>query len=137
MKFPLLIALVISGFMASGQKIVEIKFNLYTDSLLKGFHNYINVEGRLPDGRWLPLMSDAVIFSSNAGIWEGNEILVDSSYTADSVVVTAVLRSNPKMKLEQTIFLRKRGFDIPLKTEEELLEEMRKGRKKPSGLTFS
>ncbi len=37
------------------QNIDSIYFHLYTDSLKKEVHNYINVDGLLQNGRYLPL----------------------------------------------------------------------------------
>ena len=48
------------------QKIDSISFHLYTDSLKKGQHNYINVDGKLSNGHWQPLTSKEIQFSSSA-----------------------------------------------------------------------
>ena len=37
------------------QKVDSIYFNLYTDSLKKGQHNYINIDGKMSNGRWLTM----------------------------------------------------------------------------------
>ena len=129
------IALLIAGFLfcygtAPAQKIDSIYFHLYTDSLKKGFYNYINVDGKLTDGSWLPLDSSQITFEANTGFFHGNDLFIDSSYTADTVKVKAVLRSNPKIWKETIIYIRKRGFDEPLKTNEEIFEEMRKKKSK-------
>ena len=42
----------------------------------------------------------------------------------------AVLRENPKVWQEVTIYIRKRGFDEPLKTQKEILEEYSRPQKK-------
>ena len=115
----------------SAQKIEGIYFNLYTDSLKKGFYNYINIDGRYSDGSWQPLDSTQVIFTSNTGFFKGNDLFIDSSYTGDTVKVKATLKSNPTMWKEAVIHIRKRGFDEPLKTDEEILNEMRNSRRKP------
>ena len=114
----------------SAQKIEAIAFNLYTDSLKKGFYNYISVDGKYSDGRWLPLSADEIIFTANTGKFEGNDLFIDSSYTGETVTVKAVLKSNPTIWKEVMIYIRKRGFE-PLKTGEEILEDMRQSRKKP------
>jgi hypothetical protein len=114
----------------SAQKIDSIFFNLYTDSLKKGFYNYINVDGKLSDGSWMPLDSTHIILSSNAGDFQGNDLFIDSSWMEDKIKVKAILRSNPRIQKQVTIYIRKRGFDEPLKTDEEILGEMRRT---PSG----
>jgi hypothetical protein len=111
-------------------EIESIHFNLYTDSLKKGFYNYINVDGKMTDGTWMPLDSTHIIFTSNAGAFKGNDIFLDSSWKQETITVKAILRSNPAVWKEITIYIRKRGFDEPLKTDEEILDEMKKKAKK-------
>ncbi len=110
----------------SAQKIEGIYFNLYTDSLKKGFYNYINIDGKATNGDWLPLDSTHIIFSANTGHFKGNDIFIDSSYKADTIKVKAILRANPAIWKEMTIYIRKRGFDEPLKSSDEILNEYRR-----------
>lgn len=126
MKKLVTILIVLSAFTASAQKVDSIYFNLYTDSLKKGVHNYINVDGKLTNGTYQPLMSNQVAFTSSAGRWEGNSLVVDSAYKQDSVVITASLKEHPEVKKNVTIYLKKIVTEPPLKTEKELLEEWRK-----------
>jgi hypothetical protein len=110
---------------ASAQKVDSIYFHLYTDSLKKGFYNYINVDGKLSDGTWSPLDSTQVLFISDAGFFKGNDLFIDSSYKGETVRVKAILKRNPAIHKETVIYIRKRGFTEPLKTNEQILEEMR------------
>ena len=119
--------------LANAQKVDSIYFHLYTDSLKKGFFNYINVDGKTSDGKWMPLTSKEVIFSVNkdtALLFQNNDLFIDSSYMREFVTVRAVLRENPKVWQEATIYIRKRGFDEPLKTQKEILEEYSRPQKK-------
>lgn len=118
-------------FVAKAQKIESISFNLYTDSLKKGVYNYINVDGKLSNGRFYPLMADEIIFSSSAGKWEGNNIIIDPSYNKDSVVITAKLKNDPSLEKTVTIYIKKFEKEEKLKTEQEILNEMqnRRGRR--------
>lgn len=129
----LFVCLAIAGMWASAQKIDSIYFHLYTDSLKKGFFNYINVDGKTADGGWYPLTAEEIEFtipSKDTSLYfKSNDLFIDSSYTQETVRVRATLKSNPKIWREVTIYLRKRGFDEPLKTNEEVLEEY----KKPNG----
>jgi len=123
--------LVVFGFMiiasaVSAQKVDSIYFHLYTDSLKKGFYNYINVDGKLSDGTWAPLDSTQVLFISDAGFFKGNDLFIDSSYKAETVRVKAVLKSNPSVHKEIVIHIRKRGFTEPHKTNEEIMDEIRR-----------
>jgi hypothetical protein len=110
---------------ASAQKVDDIYFHLYTDSLKKGFYNYINVDGKSSDGTWLPLDTTQVQLSANTGRFKGNDLFIDSSYKGETVTVKAVLKSNPAIAKQVTIYIRKRGFNEPLKTNDEILDEMR------------
>ena len=125
-KILVIVAVIFFTQNASAQKVDSIYFNLYTDSLKKGFFNYINVDGKLSDGNWMPLDSTQVLFLSDAGFFKGNDLFIDSSYTHETVRVKAVLKNNPKVWKETVIHIRKRGFDEPLKTNQEILDEMRK-----------
>jgi hypothetical protein len=111
-----------SGLQA--QKVESIHFNLYTDSLKKGFYNYINIDGKFTDGTWQPLDTSAITFVANTGFFQGNDLFIDSSFTGDKVKVKATLKSNPRMSKEVIIYIRKRGFDEPLKTNDEIIDEM-------------
>lgn len=91
---------------ADAQKIDSIYFHLYTDSLKKGTHNYINVDGKLSDGTWLPLTSKEVEFSSSACNFSGNELIVPANFREEKITVKAVLRSNPSLVIEKTIWIK-------------------------------
>jgi hypothetical protein len=122
--------LALAGKWATAQKIDSIYFHLYTDSLKKGFFNYINVDGKTADGRWFPLTSDEVVFSVPSNdtslFFNNNDLFIDSSYTKATVRVKAVLKSNPAVWKEVTIYIRRRGFDESLKTNEEIWQEYSK-----------
>lgn len=117
---------ILIGATANAQKIEDIYFHLYTDSLKKGFHNYINVDGKLDNGRFIPLTDKEILFSSNTGKWEGNDIIVDPAYTGDTVVITATLKKQPSLSKTVVIHIKKVLNAIPLKSEQEILNEMKK-----------
>ena len=112
------------------QKIDSIYFNLYTDSLKKGIHNYINVVGKLKDGSYLPLMESDLILKSSAGKWEGNSLILDSSYTKETVSVQAILKAQPTVTKSIVIYMKKNLIEPPLPTEQELLNGWKKFKKK-------
>src|SRR3954447_25808326 len=124
MRLVILMLLVIC-FVANGkaQQVESIEFHLYTDSLKKGVYNYINVDGKMSDDTWRPLNSKQIQFSCNTGSWDGNSLIIDSSYNKDSVVVTATLKTNAAMQKAITIYMKKNLTNPTLKTEEELLKE--------------
>lgn len=123
-KLTLLLVLVTFYNTLQAQKVESIHFNLYTDSLKKGFFNYINIDGKFSDGSWQPLDSSHITFVANTGFFQGNDLFIDSSYKGEKVTVKTILRSNPRIWKEVTIYIRKRGFDEPLKTNDEILDEM-------------
>lgn len=129
-KTIFLILLFIAAKPSFSQKIESIYFNLYTDSLKKGFYNYINVDGKDSKGQWQPLDSSTIVFTCNTGYFKGNDLFIDSSYTGETVTVKAIVKNNPALWKETTIYIRKRPFTEPLKTNEEVLSEIRDKKKK-------
>ena len=127
-RFLLFVTIALS-LKASAQKIDDIYFHLYTDSLKKGFYNYINVDGKCADGTWMPLDTTLVRLTANTGTFKGNDLFIDSSYKGETITVKAVLKSNPSLSKEVVIYIRKRGFDEPLKTNDEILNDIRSRKK--------
>lgn len=113
-------------FVATAQKTDSIYFHLYTDSLKKGAHNYINVDGKLSNGRYMPLTDKDLYFWSNTGIWEGNDLIIDSSYKNDSVLIKATLKSNPEQAITIVMYIKKSLYEGELKTEKDLFNIPRK-----------
>jgi len=127
MKYFIFFILFSVSLAVKAQKIESIYFNLYTDSLKKGVHNYINVDAKLTNGNYLPLTSKQITFWCNTGQWEGNDLIIDSSYKADSVVVKATVKDQPQLSKTVTIYLKKRLDNPLLKTEAEILNNKKKG----------
>lgn len=130
MKKIIIIFSMLYAFAAKAQKIESIYFNLYTDSLKKGVYNYINVDGKLANGTYQPLMSNEVTFASSYGKWDGNSLIIDTAAKQDSIVITASLKEHPEVKKQVIVYLKKIVTEPPLKTEKELLDEWRKKGKK-------
>jgi len=103
------IALVILFFSIPvfSQKIDSISFHLYTDSLKKGQHNYINVDGKLSNGQWQPLTSKEIQFSSSACEFQGNDLIVPPDSQEEKIKIKAELKSNPAIWKEVTIWIKK------------------------------
>jgi len=115
---------------AKAQKVDSIYFNLYTDSLKKQVHNYINIDGKLSNGSWLPLTDKDIIFSASGGKFDGNSLILDSCFTANKVTIKAVLKSNPAISREMTIYIKTTADNERLKTMDEVLQPSNPGRKK-------
>ncbi len=105
----------------SAQKVDSIFFHLYTDSLKKGQHNYINVDGKLSNGKWWPLTSKEVTFSCAAAIFEGNELILPFDFKEEKVTVKAVLKNNPTVFIERIIWI-KQTPDPALPTRGEIMK---------------
>lgn len=112
------------------QKIDSIFFHLYTDSLKKGQHNYINVDGRLSNGQWQPLTSKEISFSSSEGSFEGNELILPENFKPEKVKVKVILKSNPEIWKEITIWIKKLPDPERLPTKDEILQGSSKKRNK-------
>src|SRR5688500_18134172 len=95
LKLLFILTALFGATLSYSQNIEAIYFNLYTDSLKKGFYNYINVDGKFSDGTWLPLDSSQVQLAANTGFFKGNDLFIDSAYTCETVTVKATLRNNP------------------------------------------
>jgi len=116
----LLILLFLGSGSASAQKIESLHVNLYTDSLKKGTYNYINIDGKLPNGRYIPLDSTYLIFWSSAGTFNGNTLWIDRNFSGDKVDIKVTLRSNPALIKEFSIYIKKLP-DPELKSMDEIM----------------
>lgn len=128
-RFLLILLLVSGTSRLQAQKVDSIYFHLYTDSLKKGTHNYINVDGKMSDGSWQPLTAREIEFSASDYSFNGNELIVPADSQAEKVKVKAVLRSDPKIWKEVIIWIKKLP-DPDLPSREELLRGGDSRRKK-------
>jgi hypothetical protein len=113
--------LIISSF-AKAQKVESIYVDLYTDSLKKGTYNYINIDGKLSTGKFIPLDSTYIIFTSSDGRFSGNSLWLAPDFKKEKVSIKAVLKSNPSMYKEFTMYIKKKPNDEKLKTLDELMD---------------
>jgi hypothetical protein len=127
-KRILLLVFLFAGILVKAQQVDSIYFHLYTDSLKKGQHNYINVDGKLSNGRWMPLTAKEILFTCPAGTFNGNELFIPEQFTPEKVTVKAVLRSNPAVWKEITIWI-KQLPDPFLPTRNEMDNTPRRNRK--------
>ena len=105
------------------QKIDSISFHLYTDSLKKGTYNYINVDGRLSNGRWQPMTAKEIELSSSACKFSGNDLIIPPDFAEEKITVKAVLKSNPSIWKETTIWIKILPDPERLPTKEEILRK--------------
>lgn len=121
MKKILLSFFIACSFFAKAQKVESIHVNLYTDSLKKGTFNYINIDGRLSGGRYMPLDSSYLIFWASAGTFNGNSLWIDRNSNLEKVDIKVTLRSNPALFKEFSMYIKKQP-DPQLKTMDELMK---------------
>lgn len=132
-KVPgILFILLAVGFSSKAQKVDSIYFNLYTDSLKKGslHYNYINVDGKLSNGSYVPLDTTHVRFTASVGKMTGNVLTLDSLLKDEYVTITATLIAEPAIKKEVRIYIKKILTEEPLRSAEELIEGWQKQGKK-------
>ena len=123
MKRLFLFSILISAvFFGNAQKIDSISFHLYTDSLKKGTHNYINVDGKTSDGKWKPLSAKEITFTTSYGTFEGNELILPADPTVEKLTIKVVLKSNPALWKVITIWIKKKPDDELLPTTDEILK---------------
>jgi len=115
------------------QKTDSIYFHLYTDSLKKGRHNYINVDGKLSNGRWQPLTTKEIQFTSSAGKFEGNDLVLPADSKEEKLKIKAVLKSNPEIWKEITIWVKKLPDPDHLPAKEEILQNNQSPKKRKRG----
>lgn len=127
----MLLLIVCAATAVRAQKIDSIFFNLYTDSLKKGalHFNYINVDGKMSNGSYLPLDTTRIRFTCSVGRMVGNVLQLDSSEQAGFVIVTATLIENPAIFRQVKIYVKKLNESPQLKTQDELIEGWQKKRK--------
>jgi hypothetical protein len=117
----LLLLITAAGTVGHAQQVDSIFFHLYTDSLKKGTHNYINVDGKLSNGNWLPLTNKEIDFTSSTGKFVGNSLIIDTAFKGEKVTVKAVLKTNTAIWKETTIYIKKVEIVERLKTVDEIM----------------
>lgn len=129
MKTFILALFTLSTFASKAQSIDKIFVNLYTDSLKKGTHNYINIDGQLSNGRYLPLDSTKILFTCAQAKFVGNSIIIPANFTEEKVTIKTTLKSNPTIFKEFDVYIKKME-DPPLKSTNQVMAEMKTSAKK-------
>ena len=127
MKIILLSIFCMLGYILKAQKVDSLYVNLYTDSLKKGTFNYINIDGLMSTGNYLPLDSTQISFYSNGGTFSGNNLFLASDFSGEKVHIKIVSKTNSKLCKEWDMYVKK-AEDAPLKTADQLINEMKKMR---------
>jgi hypothetical protein len=90
--------------------------------LKKGTHNYINIDGQLSSGKYLPLDSTKILFTCAQAKFIGNSIIIPSDFVGEKVTIKTTLKSNPAIFKEFDIYIKKME-DPPLKSANEVMAE--------------
>lgn len=99
--------------MGKAQSIQTFYFNLYTDSLKKGTHNYINVDAKMSDGSWRPLTENELYFTADYGTFEKNSLILPENPTVRQVTIKVTLKSDPQKSKQVTVWIKQKP-DPPL-----------------------
>lgn len=120
----LLLSCVFSISFLQAQKIDSLFFNLYTDSLKKGSWNYINVDAKMSDGKYLPLTTDQLQFKVSNGKLQGNSVWIDWTFPDDSVVVEVVLKKDLSVKRTITIWIKRKDEQMNAPVNDSILQQL-------------
>ena len=129
MKQFLLLLFTLSVSIVKAQQIDSIYVHLYTDSLKKGTYNYINIDGRLTNGNYLPLDESQLTFTASSGEFKGNSLWIDNNFKYDKVHIKIVLKTNPSQYKEFDMYVKQKPDNEKLKTVEEILNDNKQSTK--------
>ena len=133
MKALAILFLLTISVTAKSQKIDSIFFHLYTDSLKKGTNNYINVDGKTSDGRWVPLTNQQLIFTASGGRFENNDLVLPTDFAEEKVLVTAKLRADTNIVKQRVIYIKTRPDNEPLRSLEDVMGKPSGTRRRQNG----
>ncbi len=108
----------------NAQKIESIHANLYTDSLKKGTYNYINIDGQLSNGKYLPLDSNYITLVCTSAKFVGNSLVIPADFKDKNVTILVTVIKDPSLKKEFVMWV-KQMEDPPLKTLQEKANEVK------------
>lgn len=72
----------------------------------------------------MPLDSTHIIFWASDGKFYGNSLWIEKDFKNEKVYIKVVLKGNPQISKEFTMYIKKNPDYEKLKTSEELLKEM-------------
>lgn len=115
--------IVASNFLKA-QKIDSLFFNLYTDSLKKGSWNYINVDAKLSDGKYIPLTHEQLNFKVSNGKLQGNSVWIDWNFKDDSVMVEVELKKDASVRRTIIIWIKRKDEQLNAPVNDSLLQQI-------------
>jgi hypothetical protein len=123
-KALFLLSFVVASNLLKAQKIDSLFFNLYTDSLKKGSWNYINVDAKLSDGKYIPLTHEQLNLKVSNGKLQGNSVWIDWNFKDDSVVVEMELKKDPSVRRSITIWIKRKDEQLNAPVNDSLLQQI-------------
>jgi hypothetical protein len=131
LSIPILVFLLLaSAHLAKAQKVDSIYFNLYTDSLKKGSWNYINVDAKLSNGKYIPLNNQQISISTTAGKLEGNSIWLDWDFKPEFLSIEVKLKENPAVSKRINIWVKKHDLQLNAPVQDSLLKQINNKQKR-------
>jgi hypothetical protein len=92
------------------------------------------VDGKLSDGRLKPFTSKEIDFSTSAGTFDGNDLILSADFSGEKVDVKAVLKSNRETWKEVVIWIKTIPDPEHLPTSDDTrYNQPRKTKRKKSG----
>ena len=125
-KLAILFSIIFYVNVAAAQKIDSIYVHLYTDSLKKGTYNYINIDGLLSNGKFIPLDTNYIVLNCSHGTFYGNTLWLEPETKEEKVHINVFLKSDPDRKKEFDMYVKKIEDPALLKTVDEYLDEKKK-----------
>ncbi len=123
-KALFLFSFIVACNLLKAQKIDSLFFNLYTDSLKKGSWNYINVDAKLSNGKYIPLTHEQLNFKVSNGKLQGNSVWIDWNFKDDSVVVEVGLKKDMSVRRSITIWIKKKDEQLNAPVNDSLLQQI-------------
>lgn len=134
MKYTLMLILFLLCKTGKAQQVDSLFFNLYTDSLKKGSWNYINVDAKLSNGKFMPLTSKQLVITTTGGKLEGNSIWIDWNFNVEKITVEVYLKERPHIKQQKTIWVKKYDLELNTPAGDSLLQQLnQRNRKSTNG----
>jgi hypothetical protein len=78
--------------------------------------------GKTSDGKWKTLTAKDIMFTTSYGTFEGNELILPAEPTVEKLTIKVVLKSNPALWKEITVWIKKKPDDELLPPTDEILK---------------
>ena len=88
------------------------------------------MDGQLSNGKYIPLDSSQIIFHASEGKFYGNNLWIDKDFKNERVFIKIVLKEDPKLNKEFTMYIKQKPDNEKLPTSEEIVKEKKTKKKK-------